>query len=172
MNIGLKRGTVRLEVHNPEWGGLYAKEEELIRNTIGDLIKDIQHIGSTAVPDLHAKPIIDIVIAVADFSVEQDCLGSLVSLGYEYFEDRETIGDHFFAKGPDENRAYYIHMVQSGGQKWKEYLFFRNLLRQNLEIRREYDTLKLDLSKTHADDRKSYTDSKGIFVERILKSIT
>ena len=170
MNIGLKRETVRLEVHDPAWGGLYAKEEELIRNAIGDLIKDILHVGSTAAPDLHAKPIIDIVIAITDFSVVHDCLASLVSLGYQYFGDREKSGDYFFAKGPEENRTHYIHMVQSDGRKWKEYLFFRNVLRQNLEIRREYDALKLRLSKAHADDRKSYTESKGKFIERILKS--
>lgn len=172
MNVGLKRGTVRLEAHDPVWGEHYAREKELIRNAIGELIEDIQHVGSTAITDLHAKPIIDIAIAVTDLSVVHDCVGPLVSLGYEYLGDREKIGDHFFVKGPGENRTHYIHMVQSDSRKWKDYLVFRNVLRQNSEIRQEYDALKLELSKAHADDRKSYTNSKGIFVERILKSRT
>ena len=172
MSIGLKRGTVRLEPHAPAWVELYAKEERQIRNTIGALIEDVQHVGSTAVADLHAKPIIDIAIAVADLTVVQECVDPLVRLGYEYFGDRDNIGDHFFAKGPDDNRTHYIHMVRADSENWKHYLIFRDVLRQDSEMRQQYDALKRKLAQSHAGDRKSYTELKGIFVENVLKART
>ena len=86
--VGLKRGTVKLVPYNPIWETLFEMEKDTLLNTIGDYVSDIEHIGSTSVPGLKAKPIIDMVAAVEDLSVYTKLIDSLTKLDYEYMPER------------------------------------------------------------------------------------
>ncbi|MCX7016889.1 MAG: GrpB family protein [Candidatus Sumerlaeota bacterium] len=172
MTIGLRRGTVRLEPYDPAWARHFSREAARIRKALGDRIEDIQHVGSTSVPGLLAKPVIDIAIAIRDLADVDDCVEPLETLGYLYFGDQEKRGDHFFAKGPDRTRTHYVHVVESGSSNWNEYLLFRDRLRENPNLRNRYARLKQKLADLCADDRKTYTKRKKSFIERVVEQAT
>ena len=95
--IGLPRGTVKLVPYSSEWESLFAEEERLLRSSIGAYVVDIQHVGSTAIPGLEAKPIIDIAVALRRLEDVEKCVELMERLGYEY--DEEHPDRHFFVKG-------------------------------------------------------------------------
>ncbi|MDD2655943.1 MAG: GrpB family protein [Patescibacteria group bacterium] len=167
--LGLKRGTVRLEKNHKEWKSLFEIEKQTLLDTLGNLILDIEHVGSTSIPEVPAKPIIDIRLAVS--SIEDDYLKQFIelleNLGYHYmhkFPDR-----HFFAKGPEERRTHHISIVEYGSDSWSDSLLFRDYLIKNEVEREEYTKLKDDLAKKFENDRPSYTREKEKFIENIIK---
>ena len=169
MSIGLKRGTVRLAPYDPAWARQYAREAARIRKALGRRIVDIQHVGSTSVPGLLAKPVIHVAVAIRDLADVGRCIEPLEGLGYLYLGDQENRGDHFFAKGPDRTRTHYVHVVESGGANWNEYLLFRDLLRRDPKLRDKYARLKRRLAGSCTDDRKTYTKRKKPFIERVIE---
>jgi len=134
---------------------------------LGVLAVDIQHIGSTAIPELPAKPVLDIGIAVRHLEDVQLCIAPLELLGYQYFGDKDDRGDHFFAKGDDSKRTHYIHMVEHESDAWRDYIHFRDTLVADSEDRTEYAQLKERLACEYADARNSYTSQKAEFIDRI-----
>ncbi len=168
--IGLQRGTVKLAPYSLQWPILFEEEKQLLMQILGQLALDIQHIGSTAVPNLSAKPIIDIGVYVPDAQSIASSVPPLMKAGYEYFGDRSDTGDHFFAKGSEVCRTHYLHMKVAGNPKWQDDLKFRDCLRTNAAARMEYGMLKQKLASTHAQDRKSYTQTKCHFIQRVLQS--
>jgi GrpB-like predicted nucleotidyltransferase (UPF0157 family) len=167
--LGLKRGTVKLVKAHEEWPRLYELEKELLLRTLGDLAVAIEHVGSTAIPNVPAKPIIDIRIAVSslDSSHIEKFVEPLTRLGYFYmhaFENR-----HFFAKGPEEKRTHHVSLVKFGSEEgWEDSILFRDFLRNNTRCREEYSTLKEKLAQQFAEDRKSYTKAKEEFIEKVV----
>lgn len=167
--LGLKRGTVRLEKNHKEWKSLFEIEKQTLLDTFGNLILDIEHVGSTSIPEVPAKPIIDIRLAVS--SIEDDYIKQFIelleNLGYHYmhkFPDR-----HFFAKGPEEKRTHHLSIVESDSDSWNDSVLFRDYLIANLSEREEYSKLKIDLAEKFANDRPSYTKAKEKFIEDIIK---
>ena len=167
--IGLQKKKVKLLSYKPGWKRLYKKEEELLRSSIGKYIEDIQHIGSTAIPGVKAKPIIDIAIGVKSLEVGEKCIKPLEKLGYEYRQDAGLKGRHFFAKGGKKNRTHYIHIEKINSQFWKNHILFRNYLRKHKKAVKEYNELKEKLAEKYRDDRDAYTVEKAIFIQKILK---
>jgi GrpB-like predicted nucleotidyltransferase (UPF0157 family) len=167
--IGLQRGTVKLAPYSSQWPILFEEEKQLLRQILSELALDIQHIGSTAVPHLSAKPIIDIGVYVSDAQSIALCVPILVQAGYEYFGDRRGNGDHFFAKGSDACRTHYLHMQVSGNPKWHDDLKFRDYLRTNKIARVEYEKLKQNLASTNSQDRKVYTEAKSDFIQQVIR---
>jgi len=111
--IGLQRKIVKLVPYSPEWPRLFAQEERLLRAAIGAYVVDIQHVGSTAIPGMEAKPIIDIAVALRRLEDVEKCIEPLERLGYEY--DEEHPDRHFFVKGDPSRRTHYLHMVEQRG---------------------------------------------------------
>lgn len=101
-SIGLKRGTVRLAPYNPMWQELFEVEKITLLNHVGNYISEIEHIGSTSVPGLSAKPIIDMIAAVKDLSVYTQLIEPLTKLGYEFMPERVFSDRVFFPKGPQK----------------------------------------------------------------------
>lgn len=166
--IGLKRGTVILEKHHQEWSEAFEAENESLKNLLGDLALDIQHVGSTSVPGLVAKPIIDMLMAVKSLEEVQSIRPLLENAGYEYRENGSDQDQVLFVKGPEELRTHYLHITKLGSSVWKNDLAFRDYLRSHPEAVAEYEKLKKELASKHADNRTEYTTGKDAFIKSIL----
>ncbi|MBU1178210.1 GrpB family protein [Patescibacteria group bacterium] len=168
--LGLKRGTVKLASAHDEWALVFAEEKKLLADTFKDRMVAIEHVGSTAIPGVPAKPIIDIRMAVSplDDSIIEGFIEPLRGLGYSYrhkFPDR-----YFFAKGPEENRTHHLSIVLAGSESgWQDSILFRDYLRKNKLAREEYTALKEKLAEQFAEDRAAYTEAKKEFITKIIK---
>lgn len=166
--IGLKRHTVQVVEHQPEWSALAYQAILRIRAVCGELALDIQHVGSTSVAGLPAKPILDIAVAVATLDRIPDVIPRLTGIEYIYrgnihgSNEREA-GDHLFVYevAPDI-RTEHVHVVEIDGDHWMDYLQFREILRANTEIREQYAQLKHELQERFSEDRKSYSTGSMI----------
>lgn len=169
MTLGLKRGTVQLVRHSAKWKKLFEREKKRLLLTFRGLVIDIQHIGSTAIPGIPAKPVIDMAVGVASMKKSKKCIKLLRTLGYEW---REGVGGPnirlFFARGPEHRRIYYLHLMKYNGELWKNALAFRNYLRNNQRAANQYAHLKKHLASRFEKDRKSYTASKAAFIHSII----
>jgi HAD superfamily hydrolase (TIGR01509 family) len=166
--IGLARGTVRLTEYTQTWEGCFRAERAAILRALEQTAVDVQHVGSTSVPGLPAKPIIDIAIGVKSLDDVKQAVSALTTLGYEYFGCSEERGGHFFAKGPDHARTYYLHLVEMDSHEWRDYLAFRDTLRADPILRGEYAELKRRLAAQYASERGCYTAEKAWFIEYVL----
>lgn len=168
--IGLKRGTVKLLPHNPKWEELFEKEKNILSKALDGLIIDIQHIGSTSIPGIPAKPIIDISIGIKSMKNSKDFIKIFEDLGYEYRPDFGGPNTQLlFVKGPEEKRTHYIHLMRYSGSIWKNDLAFRHYLRKNKKRAKEYAYLKKELASKFADDRTHYTASKAKFIHETIR---
>jgi len=134
MAIGLEKGIVRLAQYSPEWKTLYEEEEKLLIDSVGRYIIDIQHIGSTSVHGLIAKPILDIGIAIKDFEEGKRCIEPIESLGYEYKGENGIPGRHYFVKG--DPTTHHLHIVEINSEEWKKNITFRDSLRDSSPLKR------------------------------------
>ena len=167
--IGLRRHTVRLVAHEPEWHVLFAAEAEAIRSHAGDIAVDVQHVGSTAVPGLVAKPILDIALAVSTPDAVRRAADRLRDAGYLDRGSAGRDGGHLLVKdvAPDV-RSVHVHIVEITDPQWRDYLRFRDALRADATLRGAYAELKTELLKAHAGDRRAYTAGKHAFIRHIL----
>ena len=154
--LGLKRGIVSLEPHTERWHALFTEEANRLRVAIGEYVLAIEHVGSTAICGLSAKPIIDISIAVQKIADATKCVTPLEQLGYEYRGEQGIAGRHFFAKG--DPRTHHLHIVELSSDFLVAHLLFRNYLRQHRETAEEYESLKQDLAQKHKENRKAYME--------------
>lgn len=119
-SVGLRRGTVNLVDYTPDWKETFKKERQLLLNALSPVISEVEHIGSTSVPGLAAKPIIDIIIAVDDLAVYEQLITPLTALGYEFMPERVFTDRAFFPKGPRENRTHHLSLVVKNSNGWTE----------------------------------------------------
>ncbi|NNU78482.1 GrpB family protein [Clostridium estertheticum] len=168
--IGLKRGTVQLENHSIEWEENAKKTIEKLMDIFNGKAVDIQHIGSTAVKDLKAKPIIDIVVGVKSFYDVLEVIPVLKNNGFIHKSLNDNEKHMFFFSGDYEKdiRTHHIHANIYGDDEWNNYIKFRDTLNKNQGIRKEYEDLKLNLLKKFPDDRDKYTEMKANFIKKVL----
>ena len=166
--LGLRRGAVQLVPYTPTWVTLFQSERARLKYALGADALDIQHIGSTAVPGLAAKPILDLGIAVAAEAVVAACTPRLIALGYTYRGYRGPDQGHFFDQGPEQHLTHYLHMLPIGDPAWSNYLRFLDYLIAHPASRDAYMQLKQDLAAQYTENRAAYTAAKATFVERIL----
>lgn len=162
---------VKIVDYNPKWPILFEDEKSLILDAIGHIIARVEHIGSTAVSNLGAKPIIDIMVAVNSLKDAEKCIKPLQKLGYEYIPKHEvSIPERrYFRKGkPPKEQHYHMHMVELKSWFWKKHLLFRNYLRNNPEAAQEYLNLKERLALNYRSGREGYTEAKTSFIESIV----
>jgi GrpB-like predicted nucleotidyltransferase (UPF0157 family) len=165
--LGLERGVVRLVPYTSEWVQLFNVEKNELQQVLGGYILDIQHVGSTAIPSMLAKPIIDIAIAVTDFEQARVCIPLIEGLGYEYRGEQGIPRRHMFAKG--NPRSFHVHMLELESLEWMNHLLFRDYLCQHPDAAKEYAQLKLQLATQYPQDRVAYTDGKAAFIQRVLQ---
>ena len=165
--LGLGRYTVRLEPHNEVWTELFEAERLRLKTVLGDDAV-IEHIGSTAVPGLQAKPILDIGVGVEDFDAAFTFVEPLEALGYTFRGEQGIPRRHYFVKGPDDNRTHHLHMLERTNTEWRTLILFKDYLRAHPKVAAEYQRLKLGLAEQFPRDREAYTDGKHTFVQDIL----
>lgn len=166
--VGLERGTVEIEDHREAWHREYEAEVERLQSIAGDRLRDFEHVGSTAVRGLAAKPVIDLAAVVADLDVARELVPVLEDAGYEHRPDTGVPDRVFLAKGPRAERTHYLSLAERDSEYLREALAFRDHLRENPETRREYEALKRELAAANPEDRAAYTEAKSEFVERVL----
>jgi GrpB-like predicted nucleotidyltransferase (UPF0157 family) len=169
--LGLKKGKVILSGYNREWPALFRAERMLLKAKLGKMAGAISHIGSTAVPGLCAKPILDIMLSVASFGEAEKNTSHFERCGYQVKprEEDPVPGRLFFSKDIDGLRCFHLHVTKAGSTFCKEHLLFRNILRKDPKAAQTYARLKRRLSKIFPDDRNAYIDGKAKFISRILR---
>ena len=136
--------------YDPAWPAMYEEEKALILGAIGPWVKGIEHVGSTSVPGLAAKPIIDIMVGVWNLDDAAYCIGRLVTVGYDFKPDDDIPERRYFNKGP-QARHRHLHMTELGGDFWLRHLLFRDYLRAHAETARQYQALKRELAQLQAN---------------------
>lgn len=164
---GLEIDTVRLVPYTKEWVRLFEEERLRLQAVVGRYVLDIQHVGSTFIPGMVAKPIIDIAIAVNNFEEASICIKPIEQLGYEYKGENGIPRRHFFAKG--NPTTHHLHMNEIGSRAWNDHIIFRDYLAQHPEIAKEYAELKMGLARRYPTDRQSYLDNKAPFIQRVIQ---
>lgn len=152
----------------PDWPARFEQERADLEKAIGEVVTGgIHHVGSTAVPGLEAKPIIDILVGVRDLESARACFEPLAELHYLY---APYLADemHWFCKPDPAQRTHHLHLVPAGSPRYRDELAFRDLLRSDRQLAVCYVALKRDLAERHRYDREAYTDAKSAFVLEAL----
>jgi len=164
--IGLNLGTVQLSPYSDEWPRLFEAEKALLQAAVGPYVLDIQHVGSTSIPGIPAKPILDIGIAVANYEEAVICVAPIVALGYTYKGENGIPRRHYFNKGIP--RTHHIHINEINSPAWENQVLFRDYLIQHPEAAQEYADLKLNLAELHPTYRAAYHAGKDPYIESVL----
>lgn len=159
---------IRLAPYDSSWPGRFDQEQAALDAAIGSWATGgIHHVGSTAVPGLNAKPIIDILVGVDSLEASRACFEVLATLGYLYAPYRAE-EMHWFCKPHPSRRTHHLHLVPTDSSRFRDELAFRDRLRESPEAAEEYADLKRDLAERFADDREAYTEAKSDFIRSIL----
>jgi len=164
--------SIYIQAHDAAWIGLATAEISAIKEICSPLeYQDIQHVGSTVVPELSSKPVIDIFISIDSMSIANEWIAPLESMGYVFWKENPDKSHHRFFKGMPPfgtQRTHHVHIVGKDNNRLEHSIFFRDLLRNNEKVKSEYQDLKIYLSEQHPDDREAYTDAKGNFIKQVL----
>jgi GrpB-like predicted nucleotidyltransferase (UPF0157 family) len=160
---------VRIVPYDASWPARFEAEKTLLRGAIGGSVTGgIHHVGSTSVPGLAAKPVIDILVGVEDLPSSRDCFPELARLGYQYAPYRAE-EMHWFCKPNPSHRTHHLHLVPPGSPRYRSELAFREILRSRSDFADEYAALKRALADQYEHDREGYTEAKAAFVEKLLR---
>ena len=157
--------------YDPGWTAEFIDEASKIFAAISDKVVAIEHIGSTAVPGLGAKPIIDVMFAVDAIADAHECIAPLRSIGYEYIPYPDFPERLFFRDGPMGDGPHHLHATEFLSDFWEEKLLFRDFLRTHSEVAQQYYELKTQLAEKYGSDREiyePYTVAKSYFIESVL----
>lgn len=159
---------IHLLPYDPAWPHLFDEERARLESVLSPwLAGPIEHIGSTAVRGLTAKPIIDIMAGVRDLPSSLDARAAVAPLDYMYFPYRSDVM-HWFCKPSPAHRTHHLHLVPVQSPLWSDRLIFRDYLRSSPAAAAEYAALKTALAEQHRFDREAYTNAKADFVRSIL----
>jgi GrpB-like predicted nucleotidyltransferase (UPF0157 family) len=162
---------VIIEPYDSSWPEKFESEGLLLAPVLAPwLVGPIEHVGSTAVPGLAAKPVIDIMAAVRDLPSSMPAIEALKSSSYCYFEYRADVM-HWFCKPSPVERTHHLHLIPFDSSLWRDRLAFRDRLRSDAATRGSYTELKLALASKHRNDRDAYTDAKTDFIRAVLEDI-
>jgi GrpB-like predicted nucleotidyltransferase (UPF0157 family) len=156
--------------YDPAWPEQFLHESQRLRQALGHLCLAIEHIGSTAVPNLVAKPVIDMMGAVSSLTLLDRAIQQVIELGYETVPVLDAVlVYHRFAlrRGEDGRRAFHFHLHVLDSEEWTRQLRWRDRLRQAPQLAVEYGALKQELALRYAQDRQGYMDEKHVFIEAI-----
>jgi GrpB-like predicted nucleotidyltransferase (UPF0157 family) len=163
-------GRIDVVPYDPEWPSVFDVERALLERVLAPWLEGgIHHIGSTAIPGISAKPIIDVMAGVRDLEEARAASGPLAEHGYVDAPHRPAVGHHF-AKPTRElpECRFGLHLTEPGSDLWRERLVFRDALRADAPLAAEYEALKLRLAHEHDSDAEAYTAGKRAFVAAVL----
>ncbi len=167
---GLKRGTVRLENHKAEWEWEAQEAIKILRSILGSAAADIQHVGSTAISGICAKPIIDIAVGMRDIRELDAYIPQLAQCGM-IDRGEDVPGQRLLVMGDfsRDQRTHHIHIVEWCRKAWKNYIHFRDYLNAHPERAKAYETLKLELAQQFLQNRKAYTEGKKAMIDQLIR---
>lgn len=159
---------IKIVAYDSQWARLFLEEREALRRVLSPWLKGpIEHIGSTSVPGLSAKPVIDIMAAVGTLEESKGTIPAVRSLDYLHAPYRHEVM-HWFCKPHPSFRTHHLHLVPYESPLWAARITFRDRLREDRNIAAEYSALKLSLAASFRNDREGYTDGKSEFIARVL----
>ena len=165
-----KDAQIEIVPYSDDWPALFAAEKALLQVALKPwLVAQIEHIGSTAVPGLQAKPIIDIMVPVQDLETSIRAIEAAQAVGYCYYPYKPE-QMHWFCKPSPAVRTHHLHLVPWQSRLWQERIAFRDALRMSPSLAQEYANLKMSLAAQHRLDREAYTEGKSTFIATVLKS--
>jgi GrpB-like predicted nucleotidyltransferase (UPF0157 family) len=164
----MTRERIVIVPYRPSWPREFERESARVRQALGELAVAAEHVGSTAIPGMASKPIIDVMIGVRSLTLARAKVGAVEALGYAYVPEFEAqIPERlFFQRG--NPRTHHLHVVEPGSAFWERQLVFRDYLRGHADTAKAYQELKEALAVAFADDREGYTKGKTVFVEAVL----
>ena len=155
--------------YDPLWPQEFEAEADRIVRACDGLPIKLEHVGSTAVPGLSAKPVIDIAAGVPPRANRAPYIAAMRQLGYEHKGAYGIPGRDYFRRGTP--RTHHVHMVSWTSPVWHDWLAFRDALREDETTLREYEALKRTLAMTFLDDKNAYADAKGPFIRAVLRRV-
>ncbi len=158
---------LEIVAYDTTWPHLFARQAAKLREALGAVALRIDHIGSTSVPGLAAKPIIDVQISVADFEPLDTYCVPLERLGYVFRVDNPERTKRYFREPPGQRRTH-IHVRRAGSFSEQLALLFRDFVRTHPDIAAEYARLKMDLAQQYRNDRQAYTDAKQPYIYSVV----
>lgn len=169
MPLGLSQHRVEIHPYDSEWPNLYTVEANRLYEALGEWALQIEHIGSTAIPGMPSKPIIDIAIGVEDFDQAFDTIPLMAELGYNFRGEQGVARRHFFILG--KPRTHHVHMIELDSLGWRQRIGFRDYLRANPDAAQQYIDLKQQLAAANPRDIASYSNGKEPFIDAILSKL-
>jgi GrpB-like predicted nucleotidyltransferase (UPF0157 family) len=164
----VKLQRISLAPHDPRWAADFARESDRVKDACGNVAIAIHHIGSTAIPGILAKPIVDMLMVVTCVVELDERSPAIAALGYEVMGEFGIPGRRYFRKDDGEgNRTHNIHAFAAESREIDRHLAFCAYLRAHPEEAKQYETLKRELAERFPADIGSYTDGKGIFIREI-----
>lgn len=162
---------ITLSEYDPGWPSMFEKEKEFLLARLSSSNPSIEHVGSTSVPGLIAKPTIDLMIGLPEFAQADSLVPPIQQLGYTYFKQYEDLMPYrrFFKKQNGDITTHHIHMVERGSEFWFRHLLFRDFLRGNQSTAADYAKLKLKLAQQDWKDGNEYAEAKTDFIREIEK---
>lgn len=168
--LGQHKRVFRLVPYQSAWIDHFDQEADRIQSALGDRALHIEHIGSTSIPGMAAKPIIDIMVAVQKLTLLSDLILPLDAMGYDYYPVDTVPGRMFFAKEiRPEVRTHHLNLTKKGSEFWENQLLFRDYLRENDQLASEYIQLKKDLAEYYARTNHLDREWKSAFVARVFE---
>ena len=172
-NLGLQANLNLLVAYDPLWPAAFEYERVRLVKALGPVAKGIEHYGSTAVPGLCAKPILDIMVGISPLSEWERCKPSLEALGYDYAGGAGVPGHYIFGRGRDRTeRTHLVHVVEYQGESWRGSLAFRDALRSNASLRESYAQEKERAAAAAPGNRAAYNLHKGPFIAESIKKLS
>jgi GrpB-like predicted nucleotidyltransferase (UPF0157 family) len=174
MEIGMERyggGSIIVCDYDPVWAATFEHERTCLHGVLGALVLTIEHVGSTSVPGLAAKPIIDLLVGVHSLTAARSCgIEPLQTLGYTYVPQYESWlpGELFFRKGPPGPWTHHVHLMEPANPRWQEFLLFRDYLRHHPEIVGAYGNVKKELALVFGEDIAGYRNAKHPFIQQVM----
>ena len=165
----MTQAQIELSSYHPRWPVAFEMERIALQEIAEEWLNgSIEHVGSTAVPGLAAKPVIDMMFGVRSLQESKPAIDVLVDYGYVFYPYKKEVM-HWFCKPSDEYRTHHLHLIPYQSPLWKERIMFRDLLRSDNNVFREYENLKKGLAEKYRFDRESYTVDKWPFIKRVLE---
>lgn len=172
-SLGLRHGANRLVPHDPRWATDFAAEKARLAAVLPPLVRSIEHYGSTAVPGLAAKPILDILVGLDRLEDWQLCHDPLLSLGYDYAAHAGVPGHVIFGRGRDSSeRTHLVHLVEWGADSWTSNLAFRDALRSDAGLRARYEALKHAAIAAAPEGRPAYNALKSAGIAQMKAELS
>jgi GrpB-like predicted nucleotidyltransferase (UPF0157 family) len=167
LRIGIHDNLVFLKPYTVFWRWLYQIEKFKLKASLDGLVVDIQHVGSTAISGMPAKPIIDICISISNYKAAMLCVHRIEGLGYKYKGENNSLRQHYFVKGIPT--SFHLYMVENGNEILENGVYFRDYLKRHPDFANNYIILKRKLAQQFATDRKEYQRTKHSFVQQVIE---